>query len=324
MTALVTTFPAILTPAKAALFTDQVVTLVTNAVESGNTRRAYERAIRDFMAWYLALPAGEQTLSKATVNAYRADLVDSGLSASSINQRLSAIRKMASEAADNNLLDQTLASGIGKAKGLRQEGRRLGNWLTKDQAQELLNLPDDTTNKGRRDRAALALLVGCGLRRDEAARLDWRQVQQRDGRWVIVDLVGKRGKLRSVPMPSWGKASLDLWGAAVGWQGGTLLTPESGPVLHPVNKGDVIAVGQPMTPQAIYYLVREYAGLLGVTVAPHDLRRTFAKLAQKGGAALEQIQLTLGHASIKTTERYLGIEQDLTTAPCDVLGLRLE
>ena len=62
---------------------------------------------------------------------------------------------------------------------------------------------------------------------------------------------------------------------------------------------------------------------LGVQVRPHDLRRTFAKLAHKGGAPIDQIQLSLGHSSIQTTERYLGVDQDLTTAPCDVLGLRL-
>ena len=58
-------------------------------------------------------------------------------------------------------------------------------------------------------------------------------------------------------------------------------------------------------------------------IAPHDLRRTFAKLAHKGRAALEQIQLSLGHASIQTTERYLGVRQDLADAPCDRLGLKL-
>ncbi len=62
---------------------------------------------------------------------------------------------------------------------------------------------------------------------------------------------------------------------------------------------------------------------LGIDVAPHGCRRTFAKLALKGGARLKQIQLSLGHASIHTTERYLGVEQDLTDAPCDRLGLRL-
>ena len=78
-----------------------------------------------------------------------------------------------------------------------------------------------------------------------------------------------------------------------------------------------------MTAQAIYNAVNQYAAALGLTVHPHDLRRTFAKLAHKGDAPLEQIQLSLGHSSVQTTERYLGVKQDLTSAPCDVLGLRI-
>jgi integrase len=71
--------------------------------------------------------------------------------------------------------------------------------------------------------------------------------------------------------------------------------------------------------------VRHYGEQIGIhNLAPHDLRRTFAKLAHKGHAALEQIQLSLGHASVTTTERYLGVRQDLTDAPCDHLGLRVE
>ena len=58
-------------------------------------------------------------------------------------------------------------------------------------------------------------------------------------------------------------------------------------------------------------------------VAPHDLRRTYAKLAHKGGARLDQIQLSLGHASLTTTERYLGVHQDLHDAPCDYIRLDL-
>ena len=83
------------------------------------------------------------------------------------------------------------------------------------------------------------------------------------------------------------------------------------------------AVGAGLSTQAIADVVIAYAEPLGIEVAPHDCRRTFAKLALKGGARLEQIQLSLGHASIRTTERYLGVEQDLTDAPCDRLGLRL-
>lgn len=70
--------------------------------------------------------------------------------------------------------------------------------------------------------------------------------------------------------------------------------------------------------------VAMYGKKIGVPkLAPHDLRRTFAKLAHKGRAAMEQIQLSLGHASIVTTERYLGVRQDLQDAPCDRLGIRV-
>ena len=97
----------------------------------------------------------------------------------------------------------------------------------------------------------------------------------------------------------------------------------TGLCFRPVNRGGNIT-RESMTEQAIYNMVAEYAEHLGFgKIAPHDLRRTFAKLAHKGGSALDQIQLSLGHGSIQTTERYLGVEQDLTDAPCDHLGLRL-
>jgi len=77
-----------------------------------------------------------------------------------------------------------------------------------------------------------------------------------------------------------------------------------------------------MTAQAVFAIVVGYGKQLDLKIAPHDLRRTFAKLAHKGHAAIEQIQISLGHSSIQTTERYLGIEQDLSDAPCDRLGIR--
>ncbi len=96
-----------------------------------------------------------------------------------------------------------------------------------------------------------------------------------------------------------------------------------GRVFRSLRKGDGAALGVALSTQAIADVVAAYATPLGIDVAPHDCRRTFAKLALKGGARLEQIQLSLSHASIRTTERYLGVEQDLTDAPCDRLGLRL-
>ena len=77
-----------------------------------------------------------------------------------------------------------------------------------------------------------------------------------------------------------------------------------------------------MSPHAIYSVVRRYTEQLGWSIAPHDLRRAHAKLAFAGGARLEQIQLALGHTSVRTTERYLGVQQDWDDAPCDHLGLQ--
>jgi len=293
--------------------TEIAIQTVVDSLDSAHSRRAYERHLREFIAWHQA--SGQTELSKATVQRYAAQLRESGSSAATINQRLSAIRKLAIEASDNGALDPHIANVIRAVKGIRREGTRAGNWLAKQQAQQLLNAPDINTLKGLRDRAILALLLGCGLRRTEAAGLTFDRIQQRDGRWVLIDIIGKRNKVRSVPMPAWTKAAIDEYAAHAELREGN--------VFRPVNKGGR-NTGERMTEQAIYNLVIEYAQGLGFAkVAPHDLRRTFAKLAHKGGSGLDQIQLSLGHSSIQTTERYLGVEQDLTDAPCDHLGLRL-
>jgi integrase len=118
-----------------------------------------------------------------------------------------------------------------------------------------------------------------------------------------------------VPMPNWTKKAIDDYSHRSELRDGI--------VFRPVNKGGRIT-GPRMTEQAIYNLVVEYgASLEQGKLSPHDLRRTFAKLAHKGGSGIDQIQLSLGHGSIQTTEKYLGVEQDLTDAPCDHLGLRL-
>jgi integrase len=96
----------------------------------------------------------------------------------------------------------------------------MGNSLTRDRAQVLLNLPDTKTLKGKRDQAVLAVLLGAGLRRVEAAGLQLDQIQQRDGRWVITNLVGKHGRVRQIPIASWVKSTLDAWTEAAAISGG--------------------------------------------------------------------------------------------------------
>jgi site-specific recombinase XerD len=299
-----------------------IVNLVLDGLTSEHSKRAYGTALADFLAWHAE--QGRPALSKALVQSYKAKLEADGLAPSTVNLRLSAIRKLAVEAADNGLLDPVLAQGIARVKGVKSAGVRAGNWLTRDQAQALLDAPDASTLKGLRDRAILAVLLGCGLRRSECAALTFVHIQQREGRWVICDLVGKGNRVRTVPMPSWAKSAIDEWAQVAGIADGLLDTMSAGCVFRAVHKGGWVN-GDEMTSQAIADVVKEYAAACGFAgLAAHDLRRTHAKLAHKGGAALDQIQLSLGHASVQTTERYLGIEQDLVDAPGDRLGLRLE
>lgn len=342
---------------------ERIIQLVLDSLSSPASKRAYAKALRDFLAWFDTFPHPEG-FSRACVQSYRAFLLEAGLSSGTINLRLSAIRRLAQEAQDNEIMPSGQAQGIVKIKGVKQHGTRTGNWLNAEQAEKLLNMPSGETLRGRRDRAILAVLLGCGLRREEAAALTMGHLQQREGRWVIVDLVGKGNRTRTVPMPSWCKAAIDLWieggdANCTASNAGETMTPtgvsnprasEAAPVAsragaafrsdtpvftrldvepaasrYPTNRnGPSPDLPQHMTPQAIFDVVVKYARKAGLpAVAPHDLRRTFAKLAHKGRAQLEQIQLSLGHASITTTERYLGVRQDLTDAPCDRLGIKL-
>ena len=286
--------------------------LALDGLTSVHSRRAYSNSLDDFHEWCSA--NAWPGFTKASVQRYRASLEAQGLAPSSINVRLSAIRKLAAEAADNGLLAPELAAAICRVKGAKRHGVRTGNWLTQGQAEQILGLPNRSTNRGKRDLALLSLLIGCGLRREELALLSVEHIQQRDARWALVDLIGKGKRVRTVPMPAWAKMAIDQWVLASG--------NSTGRLLRAVNKADRI-VGEGLSAQTVFEIVERYGSLIGMEIAPHDFRRSFAKLAHKGHAAVEQIQLSLGHASIQTTERYLGIEQDLTDAPCDHLGLRL-
>ena len=238
-----------------------------------------------------------------------------GLGSSSIIIRMSAIRKLAGEAADNGLLAPELAQGISRVKSVKSTGIRVGNWLSQRQAQGLLSAPDISKVRGLRDRVILAVLLGCGLRRSEVAALTLAHVQQRDGRWCIVDLVGKHGRVRTAPMPTWVKVAIDAWTSPA--------CVTDGHVFRPVNRAGAVTCDR-LGEKVVWQMLRQYAAEVGVPgIAPHDLRRTCAKLCRAAGGELEQIQLLLGHASIQTTERYLGARQDLVHAPNDAIRLRI-
>src|ERR1700722_9092365 len=166
--------------------------------------------------------------------------------------------------------------------------------------------------RSNRDLAMIAILLGCGLRRAELASLRMEDVQIRQGHWAIVDLVGKGGHVRTVPMPNWVKGAVDKWTAAAQVTHGRIFRAVS-------RHGSTW--GRGISENVVWYVVRSCAQRLELEhIAPHDLRRTCAKLCHSNGGELEQIQFLLGHASVLTTERYLGCKQNLEQPVNDRFG----
>jgi site-specific recombinase XerD len=253
------------------------------------------------------------SFSKVVVTRFRIALENRGLASGTINGRLAAVRRLAYEAADAGLLSPELAAGIRRVKGVKKLGVRLGNWLTAEEARRFWQAPDPNTLKGKRDGAILAVLLGCGLRRRELADLDIAHLQQREEHWAIVDLVGKGGHIRTVPVPAWVKAMVDVWIGAAEVQTGKLFR-----CVCRAGK----CWGEGVTERLVWHVVKQYAAELGFrAVAPHDLRRSCAKLCHAAGGELEQIQFLLGHVSVQTTERYLGCKQRIRGAVNDRINI---
>lgn len=285
-----------------------IIEMVLDSLTSPRTRRDYSRALRDFLAWYIQ--EGRQGLNRITVQAHIRALREANVPASSINQRLAAIRKLALEAADNGLLDESTAQAIKRVPNQPRKGKKLGNWLTAEQAKAILDAPDQTTLVGKRDAAILAIALGAGLRREEIASLTVRQIQMRDRRWLIVDIEGKHHRTRSVAIHESIKARIDAWLEAAGIA--------SGPIFRRIFRNGKI--GASMTAQTVWLVVQKY-NPEDIPLAPHDMRRTFAILAYEAGASLKSIQNALGHESVETTENYIGDRADIHISPSDMLPI---
>jgi len=282
-------------------------TVVVNTLASQHSRRSYEYAIERFIAWYCSEP-------RLTFNRRReVPLISRTPLLVSRYDQLSAIRRLADESAESGWLSPEHAIGIRRVKGVKRLGRKMGNWLTRNQAQELVNSASNNSLQGWRDRAMLGLLLGCGLQRSEVVGLSLDQLQSREGRWVIVNLVGKGKRLRTVPVPAWSNELLNSWLHHSG--------VSEGRVFRRVLKGGKRQEAG-VTANVVWYAVKRCARQAGISnLAPHDLRRTCARLCHSSGGELEQIQFLLGHASVQTTERYIGSKQKLQDAVNDRLGI---
>jgi len=231
------------------------------------------------------------------------------LATSTVNLRITAVRKLIKAANRSGGLSSDEAIELLEIDGLPSRGVRTGNWLTVAQLRRLLSVPNGKHLRSRRNYCILAVLSGCALRLDELARLELETLQQRDGRWVLADLYGKGGRVRTVAVPNWVKVAIDSWTKTAKITEGRIIRQLT---LSPDG----------LSTEGIRDIVQKAAEKIGAgKVSPHDLRRTCARLCRENGAGIEHIQAMLGHASLITTQRYLGTVQDLRNAPNDNMGL---
>ncbi len=225
--------------------------------------------MEQFITWYCSEP--RLALNRVVVLRLRLYLESLGLAAGTVNQRLAAVRRLAYEAADSGLLSPEIAAGIRRVKGVKALGTRLGNWLNADQAKLLLVNADGKDLRSIRDLAMVAVLLGCGLRCAELSTLRVEDMQNRQGYWAVVDLVGKGKRVRTVPIPMWVKEAVDHWTAAA--------DISQGRVFRAVSRHGT-PWGKGISENVIWYVVRSVADRMQLdNLAPHDLRRTCARLS---------------------------------------------
>lgn len=264
-------------------------------LRSTNTRTVYRKALVDFLEWRNA--QGEATIDDAVVRRHLQSLLDAGYAPATINQRLAAIRKLAEKSAQSGLVESSAIAAIGRIAGASKVTASAKPVLSAVAAEALINAPSATTTKGIRDRALLAVLVGCGLRRAELVKLTIADVQSRSARWFLANVIDARGRSRTLPIPPWSKEAI------LGWLHQARL--KSGPLFPSVSRSGTIS-SRALTVQSVLSIVSSYGRLVGIEVTPEDLRRTCGALCREAGGDLDQIRVLLGHASIETTERLLG------------------
>lgn len=284
-----------------------------------NTRRAYQSRLFAFLDWR------EEQLPRpliADLRYYIVHLQDVlELSPRSIQAHINTIKGMLRTAA---ALEPSLAAGLPQLELVKApvvRGEIQGRRLNERQALTLLAAPGQDTRKGLRDTCILGLMLTLGMRRSEICTLTWGHIGEIDGHKVIINLKGKHGRVRTLKLPIWLWRTLMDWGA---YSGLDMSDPERKLFVPITKNGRVLVRREGLSADAIYKLVEHYTALAGLPpVKPHDLRRTAAMLARKGGATIEQVQVMLGHASPQTTSRYIGESLDLDDNAVDYNPLKI-
>ena len=289
---------------------ERVISIVLNEANSEKTAVVYEAEIRKFLTF--SAGRGAQSPAQA-VGVYKRHLQDEGYAASTINKKLSAIRKFFKMAQREGLIPADQASKAQSVESIPQRGQKKGNWLDVEGMRALLNFPaeeDENEDLVVRDRAIIAVFLSCALRSFELAGLTWGQVQSRKYGdrtiWQLEDIQGKHHRVRTVPIADYAVKALADW---------RFLCPD------PANNRRVFVSMGPdgewnasITTNGIWRIIKHRAAAAGFPeISVHDLRRSAATLLYRRTENIKQAQHMLGHSSVAVTEKYLDTALDVPT-----------
>lgn len=191
-------------------------------------------------------------------------------------------------------------------------GTRAHRWLTPLQVKELTATCSDRTMIGRRDFVVLGLMLAAGLRREEVVSIRFCDVISQGDRRVL-NVTGKGDKSRVIPINKVLASRIDVWFLETDSSDDDLIA-------RSIDKGG--RLGDSLSGQGVLDIVRKHGQMIGIDdLDPHDLRRSFAQIGYENGVPLTQVSKLLGHADIKTTQRYLNSELDLSVTASDFIPL---
>jgi integrase/recombinase XerD len=263
-----------------------------------STRRAYENAIRDFMRFIgIARPQEFRSVTRAQIVAWRDELGCRGLGGSTIRHRLASLASLFEYLCDKNAVTHNPVKGVERPRTESGEGktRALGD----HQARELLAAPQADTLKSKRDRAILSTLLFHALRREELCTLKVRDFRHARKGVPHLQVSGKGGKTRYLPLHPGTNALIDDYLDAAGHG-----TDDSGALFRPTRNNRTGRLEAAITADGVYKLVRAYSAQLGFQIGAHALRATAATNALDHDADVTKVQEWLGHANIATTRIY--------------------
>lgn len=275
---------------------------------SANTKMAYERDVRKFLAFLADEGTDFLRVSLDDLHRFAASLYDVGISPVSISRILSGVRSFYGFL----LVDGYIENDPTELLEMPKRPEKLPTVLSVEEVDALEAAIDLSQEEGQRDRAVIELLYSCGLRVSELCGLLMSDLYLAEG---FIRVTGKGKKQRLVPISPKAVRELELWFA------------DRCHIDIKPGEEDYVFVShrrrQRLSRITVFHNLQLYAQAAGITksISPHTLRHTFATHLLEGGANLRAIQEMLGHESIGTTQLYTHVdrsflrEQVLTCLP---------